>query len=271
MIDRVMTFFDRVDNIPRILHQQRFSSRLSLPPCHPDFPHPALLHAICGCAARWADGNDYRESFITDQVTLCKKAIFDALEDPTSLLDTVRALVILTRLLLDEARMMDCWTYGGFVSQMILPLRWHLRAAQPTSDWDTIPSPLVDQLDRSEGHMIFWMAFLQETIASLGSGLGGSFALDEITAPLPAAACHLDFGSHQSPPNPQHIDSPDLWSNHPVNDPFVMVIKAAILLNRANKYARLWKARQYDGSRDDFVGAHSAEFRSLTDAIGCFQ
>ena len=29
-------------------------ARLALPPRHPDFPHPALLHAICAVAARYS-------------------------------------------------------------------------------------------------------------------------------------------------------------------------------------------------------------------------
>jgi len=29
-------------------------TRLALPPSHPDFPHPALLHAICAVAARYS-------------------------------------------------------------------------------------------------------------------------------------------------------------------------------------------------------------------------
>lgn len=41
-------------SIPRILHKQMFRSRLSLPPSHVHFPHPALLHAICAVAARYS-------------------------------------------------------------------------------------------------------------------------------------------------------------------------------------------------------------------------
>jgi hypothetical protein len=40
--------------ISRILHQPNFMARLQLPPRHPDFPHPALLHAICAVSARYS-------------------------------------------------------------------------------------------------------------------------------------------------------------------------------------------------------------------------
>lgn len=89
------------------------------------------------------------------------------------------------------------------------------------------------------------------TLSQVGIRTGWNFRYREITAPLPTSAQvhakNVRFTSLeclQSPSNPQHLDSPDLWSKHPVKDPFVMLIKAAVLLNRAIKYARLLKAGQ---------------------------
>jgi hypothetical protein len=48
----VDVFFDKVPFAPSILNQGRLRSRLSLPPTHQNFPHPAILHAICACTAR---------------------------------------------------------------------------------------------------------------------------------------------------------------------------------------------------------------------------
>lgn len=62
-----------------------------------------------------------------------------------------------------------------------------------------------------------------------------------------------------------------LVSKHPVKYPFVMLIEAAVLLNRAIKHARLLKAGQYDGCSDDFALAQADEFRTILIAIGCFQ
>lgn len=43
-----------VPSISRLLHYPKFTARLLLPPNHPDFPHPALLHAICAVSARYS-------------------------------------------------------------------------------------------------------------------------------------------------------------------------------------------------------------------------
>ena len=264
----VVTFFDLASDIPGILDKHNLISRLSAPPPLTPFPHPALIYVICGYAASRTNSGEYGDEFVAEQIFRCKDAIFAALEDPSSLVDTVRALVILTQLLLEEARMMDAWTFGGLASQMITSLQWHLHSDRTLFAWAVRPPPPLDQLDRNQGTTIFWMAFLNDTIASLGSSLAATFVLDEITAPLPSSRCYPSSRSRQPPSRLQYPDSLDLWTNHIVIDPFVMLIKSSILLHRAIKYARLCKARQYDGKgvpRDD---AHNTEYWSLTDAIG---
>src|SRR5689334_12110435 len=36
-----------------MLHRPTLLSNLNYPPTHPDFPHPALLHAICATSSRF--------------------------------------------------------------------------------------------------------------------------------------------------------------------------------------------------------------------------
>lgn len=83
-------------------------------------------------------------------------------------------------------------------------------------------------------------------------------------------------------PNPQDLDSPDLWIKHPVADPFVMVLKggftpiiklltaATVVMNRVNKFARKWKNRHLRPN-DDYDGMQRPDFRELANAIACLQ
>ena len=50
---RVGIFFANVPSINHLIHETQFLSRLSKSPSHPDFPHHALLHAICAVAGRF--------------------------------------------------------------------------------------------------------------------------------------------------------------------------------------------------------------------------
>lgn len=43
-----------VPSISRLIHRQTLQARLLLRPTHPDFPHSALLHAICAVSARYS-------------------------------------------------------------------------------------------------------------------------------------------------------------------------------------------------------------------------
>jgi len=43
-----------VPSISRLIHRPTFEERLRLPPTHTNFPHSALLHAMCAVAARYS-------------------------------------------------------------------------------------------------------------------------------------------------------------------------------------------------------------------------
>jgi hypothetical protein len=293
----VEVFFEIVPNIPRILHRARFMARLALPPTHSNFPHPALLHSICSLTATWIEPTpdnlashfpaaDYDKGkiefmiqratskvdgmpFSLRQAAFGKDAIQDGLNTGNRLFDVVRAMIILSRVFIDDTRMLECWTYCGLVARMILPLGLNVRSAELSLKSVMLPPP-VDALEREERRIVVWMAMYHDTVASAASGWGSSLSLDELTIPLPVSA--VDFNSSRSdiPPNPQDLESLDLYIKHPVVDPLVMALKGAVLLNRVNKFARKWKNRRLRDN-DDLDGMQRPEFRELANAIACLQ
>ncbi|ORX39776.1 hypothetical protein BD324DRAFT_233779 [Kockovaella imperatae] len=122
--DLVEAFFDLVPNIPRLLHRSRFLARLALPPTHPNFPHPAMIHAICASAASWCSPDIYQKSrilqtqtvmgekpdprasmsFALKQAAYGKEAVQDGLNTGNRLFDVVRAMIILCRVFIDDTR-----------------------------------------------------------------------------------------------------------------------------------------------------------------------
>ena len=165
--------------------------------------------------------------------------------------------------------MLECWAYSGLVSRMILPLGLNVRSAELSLKSVMLPPP-ADALEREERRAAVWMAFYHDTIASSASGWGTSMFLDELTVPLPVSAKDFNEGSEDMPQNPQDIESPDLWTKHPVVDSFVMCTKASILINRVNRFVRKWKNRHLRDD-DDLDGLNRPEFRELANAIACFQ
>ncbi|OWZ59311.1 hypothetical protein C356_01070 [Cryptococcus neoformans c45] len=292
--DLIESFFDQIPNLPRILHRPRFLARMALPPTHSNFPHPALIHAICAAAAarcpeevyskstrdkQWeklefsvgciSDSESVRTGFGLRQTMFAKEAVQDGLNTGNRLFDVVRAMIILCRVFIDDTRMLECWAYAGLVARMILPLGLNVRSAELSLKSVMLPPPL-DALEREERRATVWMAFYHDTVASAASGWGTSMSLDELTVALPVSAKEFENGSEFMESNSQDAESPDLFLKHPVVDSFVMVTKATILLNRANRFVRKWKNRHLRPN-DDMDGMDKPEFRELANSIACFQ
>jgi hypothetical protein len=87
---------------------------------------------------------------------------------------------------------------------------------------------------------------------------------------LPVSAKDFIDGFEHMGPNPQDLESTDFWTRHPVEDPFVMVLKAMVLLHRVNRFVRKWKNRHLRDD-DDFDGMAKPEFRELANAAACLQ
>ncbi|WWC69552.1 uncharacterized protein I206_103494 [Kwoniella pini CBS 10737] len=299
--DLIEAFFDLVPNLPRVLHRARFLSRMALPPTHSNFPHPALIHAVCAAAAAWCSPEIYEKStrgkgrdffdasgmgmYGTDvlegkgskanltfglrQASFAKEAVQEGLNTGNRLFDVVRAMIILCRVFIDDTRMLECWAYGGLVARMLLPLGLNVRSAELSLKSVMLPPP-ADALEREERRAAVWMAFYHDTIASAASGWGTSMSLDELTVPLPVSIEAFEAGHEHMESNPQDLESPDFWVRHPVPDSFVMCIKATVLMNRVTKFARRWKNRHLRDN-DDFDGLNRPEFREIANAIACFQ
>lgn len=103
-----------------MMHRPRLLARMALPPTHQNFPHPALLHAICSCASLWCAPAIYAQStmniennpfftgpakwgkvsqpttslsFSARQAQFAKDTIQEGLTSGHKLLDVVRAIV----------------------------------------------------------------------------------------------------------------------------------------------------------------------------------
>lgn len=207
--------------------------------------------------------------FSLRQAAFGKDAIQDGLNTGNRLFDVVRAMIILSRVFIDDTRMLECWTYCGLVARMILPLGLNVRSAELSLKSVMLPPP-VDALEREERRVVVWMAMYHDTIASAASGWGSSLSLDELTIPLPVSKGDFDRGRSDMPPNPQDLESLDLYIKHPVIDPLVMALKGSVLLNRVNKFSRKWKNRRLRDN-DDLDGMQRPEFRELANAIACLQ
>lgn len=92
--------------------------------------------------------------------------------------------MILSRIFIDDTRMLECWAYNGLVARMILPLGLNVRSAGLSLKSVMLPPP-ADAIEREERRASMWFAVYHDTIASAASGWGTSVALDELVCHYP--------------------------------------------------------------------------------------
>lgn len=61
--------------------------------------------------------------------------------------------------------MLECWTYTGLATRMILPLGMNVRSAELSLKSVMLPPP-VDALEREERRATVWMAFHHDTVST---------------------------------------------------------------------------------------------------------
>lgn len=300
----VNTFFNVVPSVPRLLHKQRFLARLSLPPTHPDFPHVALIHAICAVSARYTavvrtcsvaemiervdqqsmHGAKFGLGTADDYNSIARDPCFGerharyamSESDPIKnvgrkMVEALQARALMITYCQQNTRWIEGWMTIGAVCRAVVPLGLALDSVEvehhlkgPIRFMRSIIPPPTEDWDREERTALMSYVVAMDTIASSTAGWSTSLALEEVAARLPCSAADFEK-SDNMPTNPQTMHSADLFTNHPVKDSFVMMIKGIILLNRVNKYVRMIKLLPEE-DRGAQIGTQA--FRALESDIG---
>lgn len=74
--------------------------------------------------------------------------------------------MILSRIFIDDTRMLECWAYNGLVARMILPLGLNVRSAELSLKSVMLPPP-ADALEREERRAAMWFALYHDTVRAL--------------------------------------------------------------------------------------------------------
>jgi hypothetical protein len=116
ILHRIDVYFDSVAGMGRIIHRERFMSRMLLPPSHSGFPHVSLLHAICAVSAHFtawvstpapkdredkstgsfpcsSDPDFSKSDFTTQHTTLAQEEVMKAIRTGEKTFDVLRAMV----------------------------------------------------------------------------------------------------------------------------------------------------------------------------------
>ncbi|VDC01900.1 unnamed protein product [Peniophora sp. CBMAI 1063] len=247
-LERYVDVFFKCDPCgSRILHRPSFLAALHLPPKNPDFPHSAILHAICASASRWVskevvvlpDGTR-RDRFAEFHSRKTREYIDNTMASGADIFQVMQACILLSWYFYSEGRWVEVWIFAGFQARVAVPLRLNYQGTFATHNSGSpgayLPPP-KDPLDLELRRRAWWMTILFDRIVSVG---GWVHALDErdIGTEFPLRAVDFEVYSAAMDDNPQHLWTPNLYTDHPIQytDSGLLLLKAMMLFGRVTDF-----------------------------------
>ncbi|KAH9944047.1 uncharacterized protein BXZ73DRAFT_87019 [Epithele typhae] len=226
----------------RVLHQPTLMASLHLHPKDENYPHPAILHAICASASRWTsqdvitlpDGTR-RDKFADLHVSKTRAYIDRTMATGQDIFPVMQACIILSWYFYQEGRWVEVWIFAGFQTRAAVPLRLNypgtfstIGAASPGA----YLAPPRDNKDLESRRRTWWMTIMFDRIASVG---GWVHAIDERDIGTELPLRRVDF---EHDPNPQHLQTENVFTRHlPLfTDSFLLFLKAIMMFGKVTDY-----------------------------------
>lgn len=216
---------------------------LALPPTHANFPHPALLHAICAVTARYSAA--VKMESVEESLRRTNSAIEGQMPRPVNmsadeeaasqtcfgerhahfaqleirvgnstgrrLFEICQAQTILTVYYQQHAKWMEGWMVTGAASRLAVPLGLMSDTKGNARTRNAILDAPEEDWHREERRLLMAYITIMDFSAAATSGWPNAVALDELMCRLPAARADFDQGGKVTE-NPQTWYSLDLYT-----------------------------------------------------------
>ncbi|KAG2023389.1 nuclear protein [Coprinopsis cinerea AmutBmut pab1-1] len=247
VLDHYIDVFFKCDPCgSRVLHKPSFLAAMKLTPKDPDFPHSAILHAICASASRWYPQNvitlpdsTRRDQFAEFHASKTRQYIDKTMASGEDIFSVMQACILLSWYFYQEGRWVEVWIFAGFQTRVAVPLRLNYPGTFSTHGNNSpgaYLAPPNDLRDLESRRRTWWMTILFDRIASVG---GWIHAVDErdLGTELPLRTEDFESG-RQIPSNTQHLGQADVYTRHPpqYTDSFLLLIKAVMLFGKVTDF-----------------------------------
>lgn len=199
----------------RMLHRPTLLSNLNYPPTHPDFPHPALLHAICATSSRFTlrgrldasmtslsmspqGAAPLRDKFAEFHANKTRAYVNQTMSNGQNIFDVFQACMILSWWFYSEGRWVEVWVQAGFQTRAVIPLGLnYLGLVKRGADGAPVKNPYLappKSLHETETRRrAWWMSIMFDRIVSVGGWL---HSVDErdIGTELPLTSANYEAG-----------------------------------------------------------------------------
>jgi hypothetical protein len=176
-----------------MLHRPTLLRNLDYPPTHPDFPHAALLHAICATASRFTlrgrmdnsmlsqntsptNSSPMRDKFAEFHASKTRSYVNQTMSNGQNIFDVFQACVILSWWFYAEGRWVEVWVQAGFQTRAVIPLALnYLGLVKRGADGAPVRNPYLappkDNRETETRRRAWWMAIMFDRIVSVGGWL----------------------------------------------------------------------------------------------------
>ncbi|KAF9569661.1 hypothetical protein CPC08DRAFT_652540 [Agrocybe pediades] len=230
----------------RVLHKPSFLASMHLTPRDPDFPHSAILHAICAAASRWSPQNivtlpdgTRRDQFAEFHASKTRQYIDKTMASGEDIFSVMQACILLSWYFYQEGRWVEVWIFAAFQTRVAVPLRLNYPGTFSTHGNNSpgaYLAPPKDLRDLESRRRTWWMTIIFDRIASVG---GWIHAIDEQDLGTELPLRTEDFESEaQVPSNPQNLCTPNVFTRHPpqYTDSFLLLIKSVMLFGKVTDF-----------------------------------
>ncbi|KAH9950496.1 hypothetical protein B0H21DRAFT_537444 [Amylocystis lapponica] len=229
-----------------VLHRPSFLASMHLHPSDPNFPHRAILHAICASASRWTSQDIVtlpdgvrRDRFAEFHVSKTRTYIDRTMATGQDIFPVLQACILLSWYFYQEGRWVEIWIFAGFQTRVAVPLRLNYPGtfvSQGSNSLGAYLEPAKDFKDLESRRRTFWMSIMYDRIVSVGGWLHGVDEQD-IGTELPLRSIDFETDSGIAS-NPQNLKTKDVFIRHPplYTDSFLLFLKSVMLFGRVTDY-----------------------------------
>ncbi|KAF8560446.1 hypothetical protein OG21DRAFT_1401745, partial [Imleria badia] len=254
----VDAFFAFHPHATRLFNMSNFLTSLSLPPDHPDFPSPTVLHAVCAVGSLYTVANRQQlgtstSDFAEQQVMYAKNQIDKHLISGQKPLQCLQATVILSWYYWTHARWIELFVSTGQSLRIAIPLGLNLcppfHALNTTAkSMSIIPTPLSFAEDETRRN-VFWLAYTIDRQYSAGNGWAMSLDDNDIAQLLPLPRAKLDGGISISAEHRQWSHLHESYLVHPpeLTDSFTLYIKVMLIISRIKNFNHRFRVMEHLG------------------------
>ncbi|KAG8990949.1 hypothetical protein FRB90_001536, partial [Tulasnella sp. 427] len=294
----VDTFFACVPHSQKLIHRARFLEKLEENPDSPNFPLPALLHAICAVASFYTSVIDRprlppieeiqteerfthewkqfrpNQSFGETHALWSSQEAIKSMDRPGSMIQIMQSFIILSWYHYTAGSSVNVWILNGRTCRMSSPLgllssESYGSLDQPKSSPFVLPPP-KDAVEREERRNITWLMYAAERLSAAQTTWAQLLDDADISQLLPLS--EEDFAAGRDYPSEirQRLASPNCLLSHPpsLTSPFSLLIKAINLLSRVKAF----NVRFKNLYADDMVDPRSTgDFQELDELIAKFK